>query len=109
MGKGGQQFAVGPKPTDDATTKAAAPRKITLAEMKKHNTVSDAWMSIGTKVYDVSDWHEHPGGSVMFTHAGDDMTDTFNMFHPPGTKSMLKHFYVGDLIADEEEVAAMTP
>ena len=66
------------------------PLKVTRAEMKKHCTVSDAWMSIGNKVYDVSNWHEHPGGSVMFTHAGDDMTDTFNMFHPPGAAKMLK-------------------
>ena len=41
------------------------------------------------QVYDVSDWHEHPGGNVIFTHAGDDCTDIFAAFHPPGLQSMI--------------------
>ena len=44
---------------------------------KSQNTArpADAWLMINNKVYDVSGWHEHPGGDVIFTSAGDDATD----------------------------------
>lgn len=74
--------------------------KITWTEVKKHITPEDAWLVHNNKVYDVSNWHEHPGGGVIFTHAGDDMTDIFAAFHAPGSHSMMKKFYVGDLIPE---------
>jgi acyl-lipid Delta6-acetylenase / acyl-lipid (9-3)-desaturase len=49
------------------------------------------------KVYDVSGWHDHPGGHVIFTHAGDDFTDIFAAFHPPSAYDSLTPFYIGDL------------
>jgi len=107
MGKGGQLYdaSVGAKQAHVSALKAGAKSKviredITVKELRSHNTVSDAWMSIGTKVYDVSNWHAHPGGSVIFTHAGDDMTDVFNMFHPPSAFAGLNKFYIGNLVAD---------
>jgi len=42
-------------------------------EVKMHTTPDDAWLVYNNKVYDVSNWTEHPGGAVIFTHAGDDM------------------------------------
>ena len=54
-------------------------------------------MSYHGKVYDVSNWEEHPGGSVIFTHAGDDATDIMAAFHPPNVSDFLDRFYVGDL------------
>jgi hypothetical protein len=87
MGKGGEAVA----------TKAT---KYTWAQVKEHNTPDDAWVTHYNKVYNVSNWHEHPGGSVIFTHAGDDMTDIFAAFHAPGSQSMMKKFYIGDLIPE---------
>ena len=95
MGKGG-----------DASAKTAAsaannvPKKITWKEVQEHRTPDDAWVVHSNKVYDVSDWHEHPGGAVIFTHAGDDMTDIFAAFHAPGSQNLMKKFYIGDLVKE---------
>lgn len=45
----------------------------------------------------VSNWYDHPGGSVIFTHAGDDFTDIFAAFHPPSASDALEAFYIGEL------------
>ena len=37
------------------------------------------------------------GGSVIFTHAGDDCTDVFAAFHPPGALKDLQRFEIGEL------------
>ncbi|KAL3941810.1 MAG: hypothetical protein SGBAC_003890 [Bacillariaceae sp.] len=95
MGKGG-----------DAGVKAnsgAKLEKYTWAEVKKHAQPADAWMVYNNKVYDVSNWHEHPGGAVIFTHAGDDMTDIFAAFHAAGSHNMMKKFLIGDLIVESVE------
>lgn len=81
MGKGGE----------------AVQRKITWQEVQEHRDPSDAWVVHNNKVYDVSDWHEHPGGAVIFTHAGDDMTDIFAAFHAQGSMASMQQFYIGDL------------
>mmetsp|Transcript_7262 Transcript_7262/g.20935 ORF Transcript_7262/g.20935 Transcript_7262/m.20935 type:complete len:493 (+) Transcript_7262:36-1514(+) len=102
MGKGGQQIMAQPGVAEGSKGRdpSEAPRQVTHAELRKHNRFSDAWMTIGTKVYDVSNWSEHPGGSVIFTHAGEDMTDVFNLFHPPSARGLLDKFYIGELVED---------
>ncbi|CAN0082246.1 unnamed protein product, partial [Ectocarpus sp. 12 AP-2014] len=47
---------------------------------------------------------QHPGGNVIFTHAGDDFTDIFAAFHPPTAYAVLEPFYIGDL--DEKSAVA---
>ena len=84
MGKGGE-------------ASAAPSKKITIEELAKHRTPEDAWMCAKGKVYDVSNWDEHPGGSVIFTHAGDDFTDVFNAFHPATALKDMDKFYIGEL------------
>jgi fatty acid desaturase/predicted heme/steroid binding protein len=56
-----------------------------------------AWISYKGKVYDVSSWEQHPGGSVIFTHAGDDCTDIFTAFHPASALKSLAEFEIGEL------------
>jgi len=51
-------------------------------------------------IFSINCRFEHPGGSVIFTHAGDDMTDIFAAFHAPGSHSLMKKFYIGDLIPE---------
>lgn len=84
MGKGGN-----PKEQRDSTAGDSAENKrsnlkrITLNQLSEHRTPGNAWMAYMGTVYDVSDFGEkHPGGSVIFSHAGDDCTDVFNSFHP---------------------------
>ena len=63
-------------------------------------TPKDAWVVYKNRVYDVSNWHQHPGGGVIFTHAGDDMTNIFAAFHAQGSQAMMKQFYISDLIPE---------
>lgn len=67
-----------------------------LSNLYPHNC-SIAWLAYKGKVYDVSSWKEHPGGSVIFTHAGDDCTDVFAAFHPATALKDLEKFYIGVL------------
>jgi len=72
-------------------------RKISLEELSHHRTPDNAWLSYKGKVYDVSNWEDHPGGSVIFTHAGDDCTDIFAAFHPASALKSLQTFEIGEL------------
>jgi fatty acid desaturase len=58
---------------------------------------------INNKIYDVSGWHEHPGGDVIFTSAGDDATDTFALFHAAGTSKHLAPFLIGKLKEEDRK------
>jgi len=89
MGKGGE-----PKKS------AVKATRYSWEEVKKHAKPEDAWIVYNNKVYDVSNWHQHPGGAVIFTHAGDDMTDIFAAFHAQGSQAMMKQFLIGDLIPE---------
>lgn len=82
-------------------TAAAKVPKYTLAEVAKHNTKDDAWLVYRSKVFDISAWGSHPGGQIIFTHAGRDATDVFNSFHPKSAYALLDRFYVGDLVKDD--------
>ncbi|KAJ8610546.1 hypothetical protein CTAYLR_009745 [Chrysophaeum taylorii] len=86
MGKGGE------RPAKLMTASVHA-----WSEVTKHRSPNDAWLVCNNKVYDVSGWHEHPGGDVIFTSAGDDATDTFAMFHGPGATKHLDQFCIGSL------------
>ena len=82
-------------------------KKITLEEIKKHNTNEDCWFAIEGKVYDVSQFiinKKHPGGAAILQGCGKDATELFNT-RPMGSKTphsvrareILKQFYIGDL------------
>mmetsp|Transcript_19541 Transcript_19541/g.25205 ORF Transcript_19541/g.25205 Transcript_19541/m.25205 type:complete len:474 (-) Transcript_19541:60-1481(-) len=88
MGKGGD------------AVQAMKAEKITWSDVQQHRTPDDAWIVHQKKVYDVSNWHEHPGGGVIFTHAGDDMTDIFAAFHAAGSQNVMKKFYIGEVAVE---------
>ncbi|KAJ1445234.1 fatty acid desaturase-domain-containing protein [Pelagophyceae sp. CCMP2097] len=88
MGKGGER----PPAALNAETV-----ELSWSEVTKHRSPNDAWMVCNSKVYDVSGWHEHPGGDVIFTAAGDDATDSFALFHGAGTSKHLDQFLIGKL------------
>ena len=63
---------------------------ISLTELAKHNTAGDLWLAIHGTVYDVSKWHMyHPGGKIILAYAGWDVSDIFELFHPPRVAHML--------------------
>lgn len=77
--------------------KTDEPRVITFEELNKHRVMDDAWLAYKGKVYDVSGWTTHPGGSVIFTHAGDDCTDIFAAFHPASAVKDMQKYEIGVL------------
>lgn len=76
---------------------------LTNEQVRQHKTPQDAWLVYRNKVYDVSGWYQHPGGNVIFTHAGGDCTDIFAAFHPLGVTSYLDPFYIGELDASTDK------
>eukprot|EP00339_Tiarina_fusa_P004960 CAMPEP_0117020320 /NCGR_PEP_ID=MMETSP0472-20121206/15466_1 /TAXON_ID=693140 ORGANISM="Tiarina fusus, Strain LIS" /NCGR_SAMPLE_ID=MMETSP0472 /ASSEMBLY_ACC=CAM_ASM_000603 /LENGTH=483 /DNA_ID=CAMNT_0004725503 /DNA_START=42 /DNA_END=1490 /DNA_ORIENTATION=- len=103
MGKGGEaKFALSAK-KDRSEVSTDNLTKYTWQQVKEHASPADAWIVYQNRVYDVSDWHEHPGGAVIFTHAGDDMTDIFAAFHAPGSQAAMKRFLIGELIPETVE------
>ncbi|MGH8595818.1 MAG: cytochrome b5 domain-containing protein [Gammaproteobacteria bacterium] len=74
-------------------------RKVTPAEVARHNTFEDCWVIIRGKVYDISEWKDrHPGGPfVARMHAGKDATAEFGDYHSKMAEKHMAHFCVGDL------------
>eukprot|EP00164_Ancoracysta_twista_P001933 GFYU01002542.1.p1 GENE.GFYU01002542.1~~GFYU01002542.1.p1 ORF type:complete len:541 (+),score=179.67 GFYU01002542.1:233-1855(+) len=58
--------------------------EFTWEEVARHNNKTSAWVSIGAKVYDITDWlDKHPGGrSHLLLAAGRDITDLYKSYHP---------------------------
>lgn len=61
--------------------------EISEAELAKHTSKEDAWISINGDVINVVNWFErHPGGEqVLLMNAGKDASVEWNMIHPKGT------------------------
>lgn len=72
-------------------------RAISLQEVAKHNTVSDLWMAIDGKVYDLTKFARfHPGGpNVLGRHAGTDASKEFNAIHKPEVLEKYSKFIIG--------------
>lgn len=75
-------------------------RKVTMAEVREHNTFDDCWIIIHGKVYDFSEWKDHhPGGPfVARMFAGKDATAEFGTFHSRMAEKHMAHFCVGELV-----------
>ena len=55
--------------------------KISLEELKKHNTRKNAWISIEGFVLDITDFiDKHPGGNIILKGLGKDVTDVWYDF-----------------------------
>ncbi len=63
-------------------------------------------LSLKGKVYDISGWKDHPGGRIIFSHAGEDCTQIFTAFHPPYSYNILSQFLIGEL--DESSMESLT-
>ncbi|XP_069479993.1 fatty acid desaturase 2-like [Ambystoma mexicanum] len=74
-------------------------------EVRKHDQVSDRWLVIERRVYDITKWaSRHPGGSRVIGHyAGEDATDPFRAFHPDTNfvRKFLKPLLIGELAPEE--------
>jgi cytochrome b involved in lipid metabolism len=75
-----------------------------LSEVANHNTVSDCWLIIKGKVYDVTDYiDKHPGGKGLSSFCGKDASDAFatkgnkNKPHSQEAEEILSTLFIGEL------------
>lgn len=69
------------------------------SEVAKHNSITDCWIIVDGKVYDVTDYiYDHPGGeSILANAGGDSSVGVHGPQHPPSMWDVLKLYYIGDL------------
>lgn len=74
-------------------------RKYSSGEVAQHNQKDSLWIILKGKVYDVTPYiDEHPGGSAIFRHGGQDSTEGFfGPQHPERVFDLIDDFYIGDL------------
>ena len=72
-------------------------KTFTRDEVAKHNTDTDLWVIIDSRVYDLSKFIKfHPGGkSVLIDYAGKDATRVFYDMHRVDVLKKYQHFVVG--------------
>ena len=70
-----------------------------LEEVEKHSLLSDRWICVRGKVYDVTAYiAQHPGGTDVLMDGSAEMTQKFEQVgHSSAAKAIMKQFYVGDL------------
>jgi len=79
----------------------AAMRKVTMAELRRHNSEKDLWIAIDGHAYDMTKYvQHHPGGALLLIHmAGKDATDQFANYHPASVyKTLLPQYHVGEIV-----------
>jgi len=72
----------------------------TRKEIAVHDTISDCWLVIRNKVYNVTEWiPDHPGQLKIMTNAGKDSTNLFqHTGHSLYAHSVLRKFYIGEVV-----------
>ena len=75
-----------------------------------HNSLSDAWVIYGEKVFDVTKFLSlHPGGEeITLEHLGKDVTDVLNSeilhAHSANAIQLLKQYCIGELEQEDRKV-----
>jgi len=73
-------------------------KKYSWNDVQKHNSLSDCWIVVQGKVYDVTAWApNHPGGNILITGAGRESTAFMHSYHPRYVLELLDQYYIGDL------------
>lgn len=73
------------------------------AEIERHSKLSDAWIVLDNKVYNITDWiSKHPGGqNMILQELGRDATVIFETAHFDSSRdarlNVLKPYFIGDL------------
>jgi L-lactate dehydrogenase (cytochrome) len=76
-------------------------KKLTGAEVAKHNSRESCWVILHGRAYDVTEFlPEHPGGpKIILKYAGKDATEEYEPIHPPDTldKYLDKSKHLGEV------------
>ena len=74
---------------------------IDISEVKKHNTVNDAWTVIDNYVLNITDWiPRHPGGKIILNSLGKDITSKWweiNAHSMSIVKNIFPKYVIGKL------------
>ncbi|KAF5708432.1 L-lactate dehydrogenase (cytochrome) [Fusarium mundagurra] len=83
-------------------------RRVSLDDLKQHNTANDCWIAVHSKVWDITHFiNEHPGGpEVLLNLAGSDATELYNDVHAP---DIIEDLPSDKLIGLLEETAISRP
>ncbi|KAH0295606.1 nitrate reductase, partial [Aureobasidium melanogenum] len=102
-----------PEPVTEAAqdvkmTKDGIDKKITIDDLRKHDTEQAPWFVVNGEVYDGTAFLEgHPGGAQsIVSAAGLDSTDEFMAIHSETAKAMMPTYHIGTL--DEEGKRALS-
>ena len=87
------------------TTTPPATSSLTSADVAKHNTISDCWIIVTGKVYDISGYaSSHPGGTRNIANScGKESTQAYNTKggrgggHSANAHQELDQFFLGNL------------
>lgn len=91
-----------PSTSTGAPSGPALGKKITWAELERHNVGEDCWLAVRGKVYDVTAWvPKHPGGyDTLVLNGGKDATQLFEAYHPLRVFSVLDKYCIGHIEHD---------
>ena len=68
----------------------------TWKEISKHNSPEDCWVVIDGSVYDVTGWvGSHPGGDILTSLSGEDISALFHSYHVKDITSRLEACKIG--------------
>src|SRR5688572_4515616 len=76
-----------------------------LSEIKKHNTPTDAWVTCGGYVHDITSFmNKHPGGmDYLIPHLGADVEEPMQEHsHSSYSYSLLKSYVIGTVEGQEQ-------
>eukprot|EP00980_Cylindrotheca_fusiformis_P001995 scaffold443_cov125-Cylindrotheca_fusiformis.AAC.44 len=75
-------------------------RYFTMCQVRRHNNINSAWLLVGDKIYDATEYlHIHPGGKTsILRKAGGayDCSEDFR-FHSKSGRRLWQKFFIGKL------------
>ncbi|KAF2475974.1 cytochrome b2 [Lindgomyces ingoldianus] len=81
-------------------------QSLTVDDLRSHNSPSDCWIAISSKIWDVTEFlNDHPGGpEVILQYAGLDATSAYNSIHAPGMleETLSTDKFIGDLLPSND-------
>jgi len=80
-------------------------RKITRAELAKHDSEASCWIEVKGVVFDATPYlEEHPGGGESIVMlAGQDSTEDFEAIHSAKAWKLLEQYAIGVIVEDADE------
>lgn len=76
-----------------------ASRVVSQKELACHNHMRSAWFAFENKIYDLTEYiSQHPGGEILLSYAGKDITADFHLLgHSGKAMNLLTKYYIGQL------------